>query len=104
MEIINLLNKCKTVAKIESDYELARLLKVERRLMNYYTRGERKPDFYTCLRIADYLKMDCFLVLLIAEIETERNEQKLKYYNELVRLCASTMLEHQQKKIQPREV
>lgn len=104
MEIIKLLNECKTVAKIDSDYELARLLKVERRLMNYYTKGERKADFYTCLRIADFLKMDRFLVLLLAELETEKNEKKIKYYSELVTLCASTMLEHQQRKTQLHEV
>jgi len=104
MKFIELLEQCKKVTQTESNYALAKRLGVERRLINFYYKNERKADFYTCLRIAEILGISRLFVVIVNELDYEKDAERRAYLEkQAATLYANTIQERRQKKSQPRE-
>lgn len=105
MKFIELLEKCKQATQTESNYALAKRLGIERRLINFYFKNGRKADFYTCLRVAEILEISRLFVLIVNEIEYEKDAEKKAYLEKIAtKLFSSTTQEQRQTKSPLHEV
>lgn len=88
-----LLDKAKEVQGVESDYALAKSLGLPReRISNYYA-GERMPNEYACLKIAEALGKPLSEVIAAVRVEGEKDEKRReawrRYYKSLSGVAAS---------------
>lgn len=79
-----LLDEVKRQKALSSDYALAKHIGISRALLHYYRKGERSPDSYACMRIAQELNLPLGAVISQVEIDAEKNDVKRhewqKYY------------------------
>ena len=83
MDISKVLDDAKKVMRIESDYELAKRLEINKANLTHYRKGNRIPDAYACARLADVLGIDPLALLAQIEAETEKNEARRNYWRAL---------------------
>lgn len=65
-----LIAQAKTAINVQSDYALAKALRVTRQAVSFYQAGKRQLDNETAFRIAELLSLDPAIV--IAEIEADK--------------------------------
>lgn len=76
--IAKLLDDVKAKLGVTSDYALAKSLDLpKQRISNYYT-GERAPDEYACLKIADALGKPLDTVIATVKAASEKDETRRK--------------------------
>lgn len=76
MKIDELLDAVKTAKAIKSDGELARTLGVSKQAVSRYYLGERAPDEFACLKIAEILGMPLDTVIATVKAESEKDETR----------------------------
>lgn len=77
---IEYLNEAKAALGIESDYEMAKFLGVNRSAVSHYQSGKRIIDNMTAAKIAEALKVSAITVIATAEIEREKDEERREYW------------------------
>lgn len=82
MKSIEYLDKVKKKLEISSNYAVARVLEIDRQMVNAYYRGERVPDAYACTRIAIALGEDPAVVMATIYEETEKNEKRREFWRD----------------------
>ena len=91
-----LLDEVKRLKDLSSDYALAKHIGISRALLHYYSKGERSPDQYACMKIAQELNLPLGAVISQVEIDAEKNEQKRheweKYYACICKAVISFMI------------
>lgn len=109
MKINELLDQVKNANGLESDGELARKLGVDKRRVSDYRKGERVPDEFACLRIAEALGKPLDTIIATVKAATEKDETRREvwenYMKRLGGLAASffvvfTLSPHVEKAIQ----
>lgn len=83
MDISKVLDDAKTALSIESDYALAAKLVIPKQRISEYRKGERVPDAYACMRLAEVLELDPLELLVQVEAATEKNEARRNYWRAL---------------------
>lgn len=80
MRTSELLKDCKIKLGIKSNYELAKILDLDRARIGDYMSGKRIPTTYAAVKIAECLGLDP--LALIAEFEelTAKNETEKKFW------------------------
>lgn len=80
MRTSELLKDCKIKLKISSNYELAKILKIDRARIGDYIAGRRTPNAYAAVKIAECLGLDP--LALIAEFEemTAKNPDERNFW------------------------
>ncbi|WP_301103120.1 hypothetical protein [Propionivibrio sp.] len=95
-KIKELLDSAKAKKGIETDYALAAELGIPRALVHYYYKGERIPDEYACMKIAEILEIPLDVVIANVRSESEKDETRReawkRYAKKLVRIAASFMI------------
>lgn len=76
MTIIELLNSVKHANGIKSDGELARKLDVDKRRVSAYYKGDRIPDEYACLKIAEALGKPLDTIIATVKACSEKDEKR----------------------------
>lgn len=76
MKINELLDEVKNANGLFSDGELARKLDVDKRRISDYRKGERFPDEYTCLKIAESLGQPLDAIIARVKAATEKDEKR----------------------------
>lgn len=79
-----LLMECKIKLKIQSDYALAKELKINRARMCEYMLEKRVPDAYAAFKIAICLNKDPARVLAEIEADTEKNKDKKEFWQDFL--------------------
>lgn len=105
MRARDLIKDCKIKLKISSNYELAKILKIDRARIGDYIEGRRVPNAYAAVKIAECLGLDP--LALIAEFEelTAKNPDERNFWADfqqrvkqplrglmLALLCIATLL------------
>lgn len=76
MKINELLDATKHAKSIKSDGELARMLGVSKQAVSRYYLGERAPDEFACLKIADATGMPLATVIATVKAASEKDETR----------------------------
>ena len=76
MKIADLLDETKTAQGLKTDGELARLLGVTKQAVSKYYNGERIPDEYACLKIAEALGKPLNTIIATVKASTEKDEKR----------------------------
>jgi transcriptional regulator with XRE-family HTH domain len=76
MKIKELLDETKNALGISSDGELARKLGVSKQAMSNYYNGERAPDEFACLKIAQATGKPLGEVIATVKAESEKDEKR----------------------------
>lgn len=76
MKIHELLDATKNAKSIKTDGELARLLGVSKQAVSRYYLGERAPDEFACLKIADATGMPLDSVIATVKAASEKDETR----------------------------
>lgn len=84
MKPIEYFYQIKSRHKITSDYKLAEFLKISRARISDYVKGERWPDAYASLQIANALDLDPMQVLADFESQSEKNEQRREVWRDFL--------------------
>ncbi|BBN88561.1 hypothetical protein [Azospira sp. I09] len=79
-----LLDRAREVARIPSDYALAKTIEVERATISGYRHGRSKPDTYAIYRLAELAKIDRDAAIAQIEAERARTEAQKTYWQSLV--------------------
>lgn len=96
MKIEKLLDETKHAAGIKSDGELARMLGVSKQAVSKYYHGERVPDEYACLKIAEITKQPLDTIIATVKAATEKDATRRaaweNYMKRLGGIAASFLL------------
>lgn len=96
MKIENLLDEVKRAKELKSDGELARTLGVSKQAVSRYYLGERAPDEFACLKIAEILDMPLDTVIATVKAASEKDETRRaaweNYMKRLGGLAASVVI------------
>lgn len=76
MKLNELLDRVKTANGLKSDGELARKLDVDKRRVSDYRKGDRFPDEYACLKIAEALRQPLDTIIAQVKAATEKDEKR----------------------------
>jgi transcriptional regulator with XRE-family HTH domain len=76
MKLAKLLDETKDALGITSDYELARTLGVSKQAISNYRLGERAPDEFACLKIAEAIGQPLDTVIATVKASTEKDEKR----------------------------
>lgn len=91
-----LLDAVKQNAGIESDYALAKFLDVRTQRISDYYKGNRVPDNFVCLKIAEVLEKPLAEVIAAVELDAEKDEKRVsaweKYYKRVGGMAAAIFL------------
>lgn len=82
---IELLTACKKKIGVDTDYKLAKALKIHSGRIADYISGKRIPDENACLRIAMLLERNPIEIIAIVQADTEKNIQKKAFWNEILK-------------------
>jgi transcriptional regulator with XRE-family HTH domain len=80
MQPIDWLNKAKEKLNIESDYRLAKIIGIGNTAISNIRKRNKGMDNYTACRIADILEIPEIKVISDIEMQKEKNEEKIKYW------------------------
>lgn len=91
-----LLDGCKKIAGIESDYALAKTLDLPTQRISDYYKGRSAPDAFACLRISEVLGKPLDEVITAVKLDTEKDEKRRsaweRHYKSIGGIAASFML------------
>lgn len=76
MKLNELLDRVKTENGLKSDGELARKLDVDKRRVSDYRKGDRIPDEYACLKIAEALRQPLDTIIAQVKACTEKDVKR----------------------------
>lgn len=79
-----LLIECKKKICVDTDYKLAKALKIHSGRIADYINGKRIPDENACLRIAMLLERNPIEIIAIVQADTEKNIQRKAFWNEVL--------------------
>lgn len=79
-----LLIECKEKIGVDTDYKLAKALKIHSGRIADYINGKRIPDENACLRIAMLLERNPIEIIAIVQTDTEKNVQRKAFWNEVL--------------------
>lgn len=95
MTINELLDATKDAKSIKSDGELARMLGVSKQAVSRYYLGERAPDEFACLKIAEALGKPLDTVIATVKASSEKDDTRREawenYMKRLGGVAASLM-------------
>ena len=77
---------------VRNQSETARILNIPRSTWAQYVRGERKPDAYACLRMAQILDLTPLYVTASVEADHAKTEERKNYWLALEDLAARSGL------------
>lgn len=80
-----LLIECKKKIGVDTDYKLAKALKIHSGRIADYINGKRIPDENACLRIAMLLERNPIEIIAIVQADTEKNIQRKAFWNEVLK-------------------
>jgi transcriptional regulator with XRE-family HTH domain len=80
-----LLIACKKKIGVDTDYKLAKALKIHSGRIADYINGKRIPDENACLRIAMLLERNPIEIIAIIQADTEKNIQRKAFWNEVLK-------------------
>jgi transcriptional regulator with XRE-family HTH domain len=96
MKINELLDATKNARGIKSDGELARMLGISKQAVSRYYLGERAPDEFACLRIAEATGMSLDTVIATVKASSEKDKTRREawenYMKRLGGVAASFMV------------
>lgn len=96
MKIAELLDSVKHAKQLKTDGELARMLGVTKQAMSRYYNGERAPDEFACLRIAEALGKPLDQIIATVKAATEPDEKRREawenYMKRLGGIAASVLV------------
>lgn len=84
-ETKKLLIECKKKIGVDTDYKLAKALKIHSGRIADYINGKRIPDENACLRIAMLLERNPIEIIAIVQADTEKNIQRKAFWNEVLK-------------------
>jgi len=76
MKINELLDAVKHAYSIKTDGELARTLGVDKRRISAYYKGDRVPDEFACLKIAEALGKPLDTIIATVKATSEKDEKR----------------------------
>lgn len=80
MKATEWLNKAKQKLKIESDYELAKIIGIGTAAIANIKKRESGMDNYIASRIEDILELEKMTVIIDMEIQKAKSEEKKRYW------------------------
>jgi hypothetical protein len=80
---IEYLNEAKEALGIESDYGMAKWLKVSTAAMAQYRGGKRTIDDYTAAKLAEALRLNPLEVIAAANMEREKVSERKDFWRKL---------------------
>ena len=80
MDILEMLDACKTKLGLKSDYALAKVFEIRPVRMSAYRRGKEHPDVYVCFKIAEILEISPAKVIAQVEAVTTKNPAKALFF------------------------
>lgn len=80
MKATEWLNKAKQKLKIESDYELAKIIGIGTAAIANIKKRESGMDNYIASRIEDILELEKMTVIIDMEIQKAKSEKKKRYW------------------------
>lgn len=84
-KIIELLAACKKKIGVDTDYKLAKALKIHSGRIADYISGKRIPDENACMRIAMLLERNPIEIIAIVQADTEKNSKRKAFWNEVLK-------------------
>ncbi len=82
---IELLTACKKKIGVDTDYKLAKALKIHSGRIADYISGKRIPDENACMRIAMLLERNPIEIIAIVQADTEKNNKRKAFWNEVLK-------------------
>lgn len=82
---IELLTACKKKIGVDTDYKLAKALKIHSGRIADYISGKRIPDENACMRIAMLLERNPIEIIAIVQADTEKNSKRKAFWNEVLK-------------------
>jgi len=80
---IEYLDAAKKALSVESDYEMARKLGIQKQAMSNYRTRIRTIDDYTAAKIAEALGLDPMEVIAAANAEREKDGKRREYWRQI---------------------
>lgn len=84
MEINKLLDDCKAILGIDSDYKLAKFTGINDGRISDYRKGNRIPDAFACFKIAEILGLEEKCLIAHFEGLSAKNEKTRDYWTKKV--------------------
>lgn len=85
MKLNELLDHVKAQNGLMSDGELARKLDVDKRRVSDYRKGERVPDEFACLKIAEALGKPLDSIIATVKAATEKDEKRREAWENYIK-------------------
>lgn len=80
MDILEIIEKAKTRANITSDYALAKVLGIDRRIVSDWKKGKRHPNNEEAIKLATLAGIEEMRVIAEIELRTANTEKKQDFW------------------------
>ena len=84
MELTEIIEKTKTRANITSDYALAKVLGIDRRVISDWKKGKRHPNNEEAIKLATLAGIEEIKVIAAIELKTANTEKKKEFWKSYI--------------------